>query len=254
MRKNWTHHDRIIVFGLYCELPFGKFHQRHPRVIQVAQALDRTPSSVAMKLSNFASLDPVITSSGRKGLSGASQADKEFWQSYTESPSTLIEEVEEALTALSPPAEPESEPQQSLQDYSAESVPALTQRRKGQGIFRKAVLSAYHYQCCVTGVSDQRLLVASHIRRWSDDPENRLNPSNGLCLSSFFDRAFDAGLITFDKDYRLKISPALKHQESNQHIAETFLAREGVQMKLPDKFSPSPVFLNWHRESWFITG
>ena len=35
-----------------------------------------------MKLGNFASLDPAITSTGRKGLDGASDLDREIWANF----------------------------------------------------------------------------------------------------------------------------------------------------------------------------
>ena len=78
--KGWTRQELLIAFGLYCQMPFGKLHSRNPDIIKNAELIGRTPSALAMKLTNIASLDPVITSSGRKGLSGASSADRKIWQ------------------------------------------------------------------------------------------------------------------------------------------------------------------------------
>lgn len=47
----------------------------------------------------------------------------------------------------------------------------------------------------MSGLAEPRLLIASHIVPWSKDKTNRLNPSNGLCLSAIHDRAFDQGFI-----------------------------------------------------------
>lgn len=250
-RKNWSEFDRLIVLGLYCELPFGKFHQHHPRIIEVAQKLERSPGSVAMKLSNFASLDPVITGSGRKGLAGASRADRVLWQNFSEYPDKMMPEIATALENLDKVTFEDSEIIE-LDDYRGETATAIIQRRKSQNLFRKAVLSAYDHQCCITGIADPRFLVASHIKPWSEDENNRLNPRNGLCLSTFFDRAFDIGLITFSDDYALIVSAELEKQQSNNHIRETFIARRGEAIKLPDKFSPSQDFMRWHREYLFI--
>src|SRR5690554_3272507 len=85
----------------------------------------------------------------------------------------------------------------------------------------------------------------------AEDADNRLNPRNGLCLSTFFDRAFDIGLITFSDDYALIVSSELEKQQSNSHIRETFLERSGAAIELPSKFSPSPDFMRWHRECLF---
>src|ERR1035438_9168839 len=45
----------VIACGLYFPLPFGQMHHRNPKIIEVARLLKRTPSSLAMKLVNFAS-------------------------------------------------------------------------------------------------------------------------------------------------------------------------------------------------------
>ena len=79
MANNWTRDQLLVALGLYCELPFGQFHHRQPKIIQTAESIGRTPDALAMKLSNLASLDPVITESGRAGLAGASAGDRAIW-------------------------------------------------------------------------------------------------------------------------------------------------------------------------------
>lgn len=74
--KGWTRQELLIAFGLYCQIPFGKLHSRNPDIIKYAELIGRTPSALAMKLTNIASLDPVITSSGRKGLSSAQRVSR----------------------------------------------------------------------------------------------------------------------------------------------------------------------------------
>lgn len=54
----------ILVLGLYLRLPFGKFHHSNPEVIKMANLIGRTPSSVAMRLSNYAALDPMLQARG----------------------------------------------------------------------------------------------------------------------------------------------------------------------------------------------
>ncbi len=79
--RRWTEEETRRVLALYPKLAFGQFHSGNSDVIRVAREIDRTPSSVAMKLGNFASLDPKITASGRKGLDGATKLDREVWDS-----------------------------------------------------------------------------------------------------------------------------------------------------------------------------
>lgn len=78
-KSGWTRQQLLAAFSLYCQLPFGKLHSRNPEIVALAKRLGRTPSALAMKLTNIASLDPSITGSGRKGLSGASAADRAMW-------------------------------------------------------------------------------------------------------------------------------------------------------------------------------
>ena len=86
----------------------------------------------------------------------------------------------------------------------------LVKSRIGQGIFRQRLL-AYWKQCAVTGFDDTGLLIASHIKPWRlSNNSERLNGFNGLLLTPNLDKAFDAGLITFDSDGDIKVSPRLK--------------------------------------------
>ena len=132
-----------------------------------------------------------------------------------------------------------------------EDIVATAKVRRGQALFRSAVLSAYRNRRCITGLSDPLLLVASHIGPWRDDPANRLNPTNGVCLSALHDRAFDRGLITFDADLRLVLSPQLAVQ--GVPFAQTaFTTHVGMRFQPPDRFAPDPDLLAQHRDHIFL--
>lgn len=251
MAKTWTRPELLIALGLYCQLPFGQFHSKNKLVRQTAEAMNRTPGSVAMKLSNLASLDPVITANGRKGLRGASVLDKAIWNEFTNHTDKLVPAVEEALQSLLTP-QSSSTKQSDDRSYIEEDHYANVKVRKGQKLFRDAVLSAYDHRCCVTGISDPRFLIASHIRPWKTDAENRLNPRNGLCLSLMFDKAFDLGLITLSENFHLMISSELQSLKDNQYMTESFISWTGKPIELPSKFSPNKEFLAWHRTSVFL--
>lgn len=257
MARNWTRDELIIALGLYCKLEFGKLHGRNTLIRQVAVLLGRTPGSLAMKLVNLASLDPAITRTGRSGLAGASALDREMWQAFASDTAHWMPVIEERLNQLlvseQAPEKPEGVDDQPA-DYSGGHYLATTKQRKGQNLFRDAVFSAYQSRCCITGVAEPRLLVASHIKPWSQDVANRLNPANGLCLSALVDRAFDKGLVTLSDDYRLLVSPVLRPHNDNPHIHETFYAREGQPIHLPEKFDPDPALVAWHRENIYLAG
>ena len=122
------------------------------------------------------------------------------------------------------------------------------QIRQNQYIFRKMILSIYQGQCCLTGLSVQDVLRASHISAWTKDKKNRMNPENGLCLSATYDVAFDRHLISFDEDYRLIFAPALKEYYMNEAFKEHFQKLYGKKIAMPIKFLPSQELLSKHRE------
>ena len=90
--------------------------------------------------------------------------------------------------------------------------------------------------------------MASHIVPWAADTNNRLNPSNGICLNALYDKAFDRGLITFDNNYRTVLSNSIKNIENNRLLLEI----QGKRLDLPEKFYPSQEFLEYHRNNIFV--
>ena len=97
-----------------------------------------------------------------------------------------------------------------------------------------------------------RLLVASHIKPWRDFPKDRLNPQNGLCLSTLHDAAFDAGLITIDEMFNVLVSPKLKRYLPSEALELNFSRFEGMQIRLPEKVAePNPAFLRYHHKNIF---
>lgn len=252
-RESWSRKQLIIAFKLYCELSFGRMHSKNPEIIRFARLIGRTPSALAMKLTNIASLDPEIRSTGRKGLSGSSIADRKMWDEMTSDWNRFSAEIIQTEREFKVSS---AEPLEIRESNNAVSYVGATrsvkiEARVGQGFFRKAVLSAYSFRCCVTALDIPELLVASHIVPWSLDPQNRLNPRNGLCLSPIHDRAFDLGLITISEDYRIQVSKQLGRRKSDGYFDNAFQKYADMPISLPEKFAPDPDFLKFHRERIF---
>lgn len=90
---------------------------------------------------------------------------------------------------------------------------AIINARIGQGYFREKLLVKYDSKCIVTGVSDKRILLASHIRPWSvSTNKQRLSSENGLLLSPLYDKLFDVGLISFSDSGQILISSELENK------------------------------------------
>lgn len=128
---------------------------------------------------------------------------------------------------------------------------AIIKQRVNQSFFRSTILSSYNLRCCITGLSIPDLLVASHIIPWSKDDKNRLNPHNGLCLNSIHDKAFDKGFITITTDYRIKVSKYFNDFKKDNAVTELFLRYDNQSIILPDKFSPTKEFLDYHQNNIF---
>ena len=246
--ENWTRDELILAFALYSEIPFGKIHMGNPKVLKLARLLGRTPGSVSMKLSNFARLDPALQARGIVGLRRGAKGEKEIWDEFRERPEALAFESQELLaTKLGKKVEDVAEIR--TDDLPREGVEreALIKVRVNQSFFRRRILSAYEFQCCITGLAVRELLVASHIVPWSEDPANRLNTRNGLCLNPLHDRAFDRHLMSIDSELRIRFSRRLLDSSAKEQVALTWLLGfEGKALRLPKNFSPDLDLLSRH--------
>src|SRR6185437_1668443 len=129
---------------------------------------------------------------------------------------------------------------------------ATVKVRRGQQFFRQSILNVYGVRCCISGINVPRLLVASHIKPWRDFPSDRINPRNGLCLSSIHDAAFDAGLITLDERFCVVVGKHIKNHFPQPALEQNFVPFEGKRIDLPQKLAePSAQCLAYHRESVF---
>lgn len=91
------------------------------------------------------------------------------------------------------------------QYFVEDEVGSTRVRGSAQRSFAKAVKESYGWECAVTGIRTPSFLIASHIVPWSADKSIRLDPSNGICLSTFVDRAFDAGFLEIRPNGRTAI-------------------------------------------------
>lgn len=117
----------------------------------------------------------------------------------------------------------------------------LISARIGQGQFRKDLIS-YWQGCSLTGFSNARFLVASHIKPWrSSSNEERLDVDNGLLLLPNYDKAFDLGYISFDDDGKILISNQLEGlTDLGISTNQSFKIKEGNR-----------PYLEFHRENVF---
>jgi len=85
----------------------------------------------------------------------------------------------------------------------------VSRARVGQGKYREELLKLSPF-CPITLVSDDRLLIASHIKPWVKSNEfEKTDPLNGFMLTPTFDFLFDRGFMSFTDDKKTILSPFL---------------------------------------------
>lgn len=101
--------------------------------------------------------------------------------------------------------------EKDVEEAIATEVWRLQKARRGQGAFRDRVMEYWSGACPLTGIQEPDLLRASHIVPWNrcEVEAERLNPDNGLLLSSLWDAAFDRGLVSFDDNGSVMAAPQL---------------------------------------------
>lgn len=253
-QKPWTREELILAINLYCKLPFGRLHRNNPDIVKLAKLIERTPSSVALKLVNFASLDPSLQARGIKGAQNTSKLDQIIWNEFYHNWEDLPYESEKLRAQF------EKTSIVKINQIDERELPKigkvreqLIKARVNQSFFRTIVLTSYNSTCCITGLQNSELLIAAHIRPWGEDEKNRLNPCNGLCINALHDRAFESGLITITLDFKIKVSSSLKKDQSNQPIQDFFLKYDNKEIILPSRFLPDSEFLEYHNKKRFIS-
>lgn len=131
-------------------------------------------------------------------------------------------------------------------EETSERRSAIQNARIGQGKYREELLNECPL-CPITKISDDRLLIASHIKPWAaSTDEEKIDPHNGFILSPLYDKLFDRGFITFTKDKKIVLS---------QLISDSNYRRIGI--KNGDFFEMLPMgekraeYLEFHQQSVF---
>ncbi len=252
-RKLWTRDELILALNLYLKLPFGKLHSGTPEIIHLANLIGRTAGSVAMRLNNFASVDPYHQQRGIAGLSGGRRQVEPIWNEFINNKDELLFESERIL------AEKEhiriedkfSDALKGIEHLKGEYKLREVKTRVNQNVFRQIVIANYSGKCAISGIDIPDLLLASHILPWSKNEKERLNPENGICLSPLYDRAYDKGYIGINEKFEILLSRELKKKHKEQYHEKYFAALVGSKIIMPKKYYPKKDFLQYHMDKIF---
>lgn len=239
--KPWSREDIIIAYALYCVTPLNKINPSNKTLQQVAELRNRSLGSLVLRMRNFQNID------GKKGLSHVAKADRIIYDEFRNDWGELSYQAEQ-LTGL---ALFDSTPEKG-----ARLISSLTDHRKvsrERHFFRSAIFAAYNNRCCITGLELPALLVASHIKPYNKcrNSQERTSPHNGLLLNTFYDKAFDQGLITIDQSYTIRVAKIVKDYARNEFTRQWLVGLEGNHIFSPRTFAPSPEALEYHNDIIF---
>ena len=252
-RNLWTKEELILAFNLYLKIPFGKMHSTNKDIIHLANLIGRTPSSIALRLVNFASVDPALQARGVKGMDGGKKIVQPIWNEFFYNQEELVF-LSEQILAQKENTSIENKYQDILFDLKGlkgETVIREVKTRVNQSVFRQMVLTNYKTKCAITGIDIPELLLASHIVPWSKNENERLNPENGICLSALYDKAFDKGLIGITPHYEVIFSTSLKSKKETSFYKNNFATIENLKISEPLKYLPKKEFLQYHLDVVF---
>jgi putative restriction endonuclease len=247
-KQEWTREELILAYNLYCKTPFTKINAKNKDVIELSQLIGRSVSAIALKLANFARLDPDLHKRNIVGMRHGSKAEEIIWKEFNtdwesssfESEVLLCKRKNKELTDI----------------FNEDEVPegkekmGYVKQRINQNFFREMVLASFDNKCCITGSGISCLLTACHIKPWNQDVQNRLNPRNGLCMNGLHHKAFDQGLFTITTNYKILISQDL-YNYKDPLIEKLFIEYNGKEIKLPQRFFPDKEFLRYHNDAIF---
>lgn len=252
-RNLWTREELILAFNLYLKIPFGKMHSTNKDIIHLANLIGRTPNSIALRLVNFASVDPVLKARGIKGMDGGTKIVQPIWDEFYNNQEELVF-LSEQILAQKENTSIESKYQDILsdiKDLKGETILRQVKTRVNQSVFRQMVLANYTSTCAISGITIPQLLLASHIIPWSKNEKERLNPENGICLSPLYDKAFDKGLISINTNYQVILSKELKKKKDTDFYSTHFAPIENQKIIEPLTYLPRKEFLEFHLDTIF---
>ena len=126
---------------------------------------------------------------------------------------------------------------------------ALAKRRRYQSKLRDIVLEDYGGMCALCDMSHLALLEAGHIKPYRIAEKDKNQPTNMLCLCVLHHKLFDLGFISVGPDFSLLLSDELTKNQSSLLSARP---GENKNLRLPKRYHPSTVHLEYHRKKVFI--
>jgi len=147
-----------------------------------------------------------------------------------------------------PDAEAEATKDIQSGNYEVDDKEGKTKIRAKQQAFSNKVKTNYNNQCAICSIKTKEFLIGSHIIPWSKRKDIRIKPSNGICLCSLHDKAFDKGFISLTNDLKIIITEI---KLDDLQLVNELKKINGKKIFKPKIHAPEKEFLEYHREAIF---
>jgi putative restriction endonuclease len=250
MQNNvWSDEELIVACYIYnSDATYSE------KIRKALMHLGRNESSIKYRFGNFD-----FFRKGTGGFGNGGQHAKRIWDEYTGDPekmALLAEKIiktgavgcqsnsDSELAAITGPME--------IGDGSYHKY--LSKYRDNQDKLRETTLRCSQDRCCVTGINDRSILVASHIKPWSVcAPAEMTDVHNALCLNAFHDRLFDRYRMTVSESMEIIYDPKL--EESIPDRLYRCMVEECTEIKVNESNWPDPKYLEYHNNRFAaVTG
>jgi putative restriction endonuclease len=145
---------------------------------------------------------------------------------------------------------PSQLPEEEKNDYAIENRKIEIKARQKQSLFRKRVLTNFSKRCCLSGIGETNLLIASHIVPWAEGKNSRLDPRNGLCLFVLYDGLFDNGYFSLSDDLAVIVTP--KIDKLSPQLQQILREIEGRKISKQKACKIRLEYVEYHRNNKLI--
>lgn len=244
---DWTRDEVTMVCFLYLYSERRRLDDKR----FMSEVTGRTVKSISAKMDNLSRFDPIVQAEGRVGLTHGAKIDEIVWNDFQEHPERMITEAQRLI------AESGCMDVDSVHRYydvdgelfmdipEGQDRDAIIRTRVNQGMFRRRVLYCADDRCCVTGINEPRLLVASHIKPWCEcTPLEKTDVHNALCLNRLHDGLFDRFMMTIDDGGHIIYAPNLEDAIGEDFYESSVAKYDRIRVNARNR--PLPEYILHH--------
>lgn len=245
----WTDDELIVACYIYkTDWSYSE------KIRQALLHLGRNESSIKFRFGNFDNFKK-----GSGGFGNGGPHAKRIWDEYSKKPEEMAQLAEKIIDSGKVGFFSNSDSELAMMTGSMDLEEGsyreyITKYRVNQDKLRAATLRYANEKCCITGISDKSILVASHIKPWSAcAPKEMTDVHNALCLNIFHDKLFDKYRMTVNESMEIIYDPILEKQIPEKLYRS--MIGEYTEIKVNENNRPDPKYLEYHNNRFkAVTG